>query len=96
MLSNLMLCELCKKKIYQKTVYCAYDIKCCSIYCQKSIINLNKLNKKHYYFNQECINKKTIQLLRKYVVKKVMKIREKKQLNRNIYDYLKIYSLLEL
>ena len=94
MLSNLMLCELVKK-INQKTVYFAYDIKCCSVYCQKSIINLNKLNKKHYYFNQECINKKTIQLLRKYLIKKVMKIREK-LVNRNIYDYLKIYSLLEL
>ena len=99
---NLTNCQLCNKKINNNTIYCAYDIKCCSVNCQKSIINLNKLNKKYYYYNQKCIDKKTIQLIRKCLLEKLAKKRKQKYncfniyQDINLYDFLKFYSSLTL
>ena len=88
------ICELCNKKFNGNTIYCAYNIKCCSVKCQTSIINLNSLCEKLCY-NQETIKKHHIQLIRNYLLKKISLLREKQIKNRNLYDYLSYFSILE-
>ena len=93
---SLKSCELCNKRINHKTVYGAYDFKCCSVYCQTSIINLNNLYQKNLNLYEESVKKYHIQLIRKLILKKIKQIREKKLENYNIYRQLEFYSLLEL
>ena len=93
---SLKSCELCNKRINHKTVYCAYDFKCCSVYCQTSIINLNNLYQKNLNLYEESVKKYHIQLIRKLILKKIKQIRGKKLENYNIYKKLEFYSLLEL
>ena len=83
-------CELCNKQFNHNTIYCAYNIKCCSVYCQTSIINLNSL-----YDDQETVKKDDIQLIRNFLLKKISLLREKQIKNRNLYDYLSYFSILE-